>query len=687
MVKSVKSTNFQSWETLEFNVDQGVTQIKGQNLDDGNSEGSGKSSVINAICWGLFGCLPKDVNTDQVIRYGAKSCSVEVTLDSGLKIVRTRKPNDLYLYDPNKKDEIRGKDARETQKLIENILGLSFETFMQSVYFAQNYPKKFIAANEADKAKILSEIQQLEVFDKARKLTQANIRAAEVEQFTLEKDYTQQESILAALEKKQAEFEMLKSNFLKEKEERILSLKQNIEDAQMELKTAMEKAETVKEEDLKNLKLEYEKALTLLQEDQAKLKVELLGFSEKRTAKQRIEKSLELGFSKLEKLEKFPEQLAKTQEYIKNEKNKTEEALRQAKADLKIAEKAIKNPEKSNCPTCGQAWDGNLEHYKKEITKIKIEIEELQEKIVNYTESEKDHKQQLADNLKEIEELTKELTDKAQDLENMGDLDEKAEEALKNKIEEYQKDIGDIRASMKRLDSELVELDRLRYKIGSIKSDVENFKKDLKKEEANNSKLYDDKIEEAEIAQKDVKRALKNLAKELTELRRLWSQLEVLKNGFKEVKSFVFQGMLKEINRKANEYLAQLFEQTAKIRFHNEGDSGEISKIHVEIELDGVARSLGSLSGGQYRRFQLAVDFALSDIVSARNPNVRGFMVIDEGFHNLSLESKQRVLELLRGRKGSVLLIEHDAVFEAAFDQKFEVELKDGISRSVNNGA
>jgi DNA repair exonuclease SbcCD ATPase subunit len=167
MIKSVKAENFQSWASLEFDVQNGITLITGYNYDDNTAEGAGKSAILNAICWGLFGEIPKDTKMDDVIKQGEKSCFVKVELSNGLVVQRSRKPNDLTLT--TESGTIRGKDIKETQKLVERYSGFTYETFLQSVYFAQNSLVKFILLNEDGKAKILSQIADLSSFDEARK--------------------------------------------------------------------------------------------------------------------------------------------------------------------------------------------------------------------------------------------------------------------------------------------------------------------------------------------------------------------------------------------------------------------------------------------------------------------------------------------------------------------------------------
>ena len=182
MITKVKATNFLSFSDLDVTLPKGVTLIDGWNADDQTSEGSGKSAVLNAICWGLYGKIPKEANVDDVIKEGEKLCAVSVWFSNQAAVLRSRNPNtlELHVFDESGNGRIvKGKDARETQTLIEEFVGLTFETFCQTVYFAQNYTKKFITSNQEEKGKILSEVQNLSVFDKAGKEVRSLIKLAE----------------------------------------------------------------------------------------------------------------------------------------------------------------------------------------------------------------------------------------------------------------------------------------------------------------------------------------------------------------------------------------------------------------------------------------------------------------------------------------------------------------------------
>jgi len=177
VIKKICVKNFFSWKSLEYDIQNGITLFQGFNIDDNTNEGSGKSSILNAITWGLYGKLPKDINIDEVINENSQSCEVTIEfLD--FSIVRKRKPNQLFIIN-DKGLLIKEKDSKTTQELIEKMVGLSFESFLFTIYFSQEYSKKFLIANQEERGKILSEIQELDKFDLARKETLNLIRIEE----------------------------------------------------------------------------------------------------------------------------------------------------------------------------------------------------------------------------------------------------------------------------------------------------------------------------------------------------------------------------------------------------------------------------------------------------------------------------------------------------------------------------
>jgi DNA repair exonuclease SbcCD ATPase subunit len=129
---------------------RGLNLLQGVNDDDPSamSNGAGKSSVPDALCWALFGTTARGEQGDAVVNATKKKgCVVEVLLQDGsttYRIKRTRKPNALTVESlitakdgtPGSVNLTKGTE-KETQLVIDGILGCSYEVFMAAIYAGQ----------------------------------------------------------------------------------------------------------------------------------------------------------------------------------------------------------------------------------------------------------------------------------------------------------------------------------------------------------------------------------------------------------------------------------------------------------------------------------------------------------------------------------------------------------------------
>lgn len=125
--------NFASYREVSFDFrNQGLTLIQG-------ATGAGKSTLCDAVPWCLFGRTSKDGAVDEVVSWNANSTTCgSITVDingSHILIVRTRKPNDLYYCTSPDLTPRRGKDLNDTQKLINNLLGIDSSLYLSGAYF------------------------------------------------------------------------------------------------------------------------------------------------------------------------------------------------------------------------------------------------------------------------------------------------------------------------------------------------------------------------------------------------------------------------------------------------------------------------------------------------------------------------------------------------------------------------
>lgn len=128
--------NFASYQELDMNFSNlGLTLLSG-------STGAGKSSLLDAPTWCLFGETSKEGTVEQIRSWGCEEPTrgiQQVHLGcTSISVHRTRgKPSDNDLYWIENTEKIRGKDINDTQVLLEKRLGVTADTYFSACYFHQ----------------------------------------------------------------------------------------------------------------------------------------------------------------------------------------------------------------------------------------------------------------------------------------------------------------------------------------------------------------------------------------------------------------------------------------------------------------------------------------------------------------------------------------------------------------------
>ena len=145
---------------------------KSENQDKNSSNGVGKSSIPAVLVYGLYGKTirkPNKIGHKDVINNEAgKKLKVEVYWDD-YKLQRTRKPDGLKLWKSDKNiwdetTEISLGGMPATQKLIESIVGMSYETFINVAVFTDDNTSSFLECDAAEKRQIVENLLSLEKY-------------------------------------------------------------------------------------------------------------------------------------------------------------------------------------------------------------------------------------------------------------------------------------------------------------------------------------------------------------------------------------------------------------------------------------------------------------------------------------------------------------------------------------------
>ena len=130
--------------------------------------GSGKSTMLDALCFALFGKPFRSINKPQLINsINNKDCVVEVTFDTNNKayrIVRGIKPNIFEIYCNN---ELINQEAasRDYQEFLEKfILKLNYKSFTQIVILGSASFVPFMQLSASDRRAIIEDLLDIQIF-------------------------------------------------------------------------------------------------------------------------------------------------------------------------------------------------------------------------------------------------------------------------------------------------------------------------------------------------------------------------------------------------------------------------------------------------------------------------------------------------------------------------------------------
>ena len=175
--KKIRYKNFLSTgqQFIEIQLDRSSkTLVVGEN-------GAGKSTMLDALCFGLFQRAFRNIKKDQMINsINEKECVVEVEFIIGkneYKVVRGIKPNVFEIWCNN---VMLNQDAavRDYQKHLEQtILKLNFRSFTQVVILGNASFVPFMQLSSRHRRNVVEEILDIEIFSKMNFMFRTKVQA------------------------------------------------------------------------------------------------------------------------------------------------------------------------------------------------------------------------------------------------------------------------------------------------------------------------------------------------------------------------------------------------------------------------------------------------------------------------------------------------------------------------------
>jgi DNA repair protein SbcC/Rad50 len=167
--------------------------------------GAGKSSVIDAMIYALYGCTPRISNKSirDLISQGSDRLKVIFEFSSGrdrYRISRATKWTGKQSLTDVRLEQKQGEEwtfladkVSEAQLLVEKAIGLDFKSFTKSVVLPQGQFDEFLKGRIEDRRKILSDLLQLEIYgrmmQRANEITKDHRNKCDTLSDLLQRDY------------------------------------------------------------------------------------------------------------------------------------------------------------------------------------------------------------------------------------------------------------------------------------------------------------------------------------------------------------------------------------------------------------------------------------------------------------------------------------------------------------------
>lgn len=625
MVKFCKVTlqNFMAYKKAELDlVDKGLVLITGENKTNGSyvSNGGGKSSLVSAITYAVYGKTETGLKTDDIVNNQVKKDTL-VTLhfkkgNTDYLIERYRKhkehKNKVYLKENGK--DITGSTNDVTDKQILDLVGIDYNTYLNAIVFGQGDIPMFTQATDKGRKEILESIMGMDIYKKAHEIAKSKIQEVQTKQYTKDREIETLNikiSNLSDIYNRELEsYNQVQEN-IKQKESQLSQLEQDIKQRDSDIDRQVKELE-----------------------------------SQKRDVTQTFE---------------YPDNY----ESIKSSIDTLYQAFTSHNASLTStqAQKRQKEQDRGNlntsdtCPLCGSHIDN--EHKLKELESINQQIQELEQQ-----------EQSLQENTQQIQQAINSFKEQK-------DTIDKQKEMFDNSVREIYRTNQSIDTQIQQLKQTTQELKNNKI---NLESSIETLKQTPKPE-------YDKESE------KDIENSKNKIKQEIVDLTTKLTNYENAVKAFSNsgIRSVILDFITPFLNEKANKYLQTLTGSDIELELKTQvkDSKGNLKdKFEIEVTNKSGGKSYKANSAGEKRRIDLAISFAIQDLIMDRDDISTNVALYDECFDGLDDVGSENVIKLLKerlDRVGTIFVISHDTTFKSLFENTLNVVKENGESRLEEN--
>lgn len=630
----VRIQNFLSFgNQQEIRLDRrGLIAVFGLNRDSqgSDSNGAGKSALVEAIVWVLYGETMRGYKGDDVVNdVVGRDCVVELGMeDAGVAYVvqrsrkrKAKRPNDLSLKVSGK--DVSGGTMADTQAQIQTVVGMDFQTFVQSVMLAHG-SRPFSQMTDKEQKAVLDEILQAHQFARAREVVKrkmGDVRSRQTEAETEHREATNAVS--------DAEVSLHKLQRMRDEHAQVMSRRRNeLRRQKVEIEARIEEVYTTT-------------GLDKLLEEQDAIESELGAREKEYRARQarRVQIASEYGDLRGD---------------LRQRRGAVEANLQRLSRSTKSIDRLVGQ----QCPTCFQVLSPeDAEHCAKE-----------------WDEEARGYRDQL----KVLDAEDARLRDE----ERAAVEQVRAEEAEASEhVRDAQARLQQTREAVHKREASLQLVCQLEQQSWNTQQEIDALDED--------SNPYLVLVEEKAAELEEAKTRRQRLAYRCKALEIERAHLEWWDRGFgnQGVKSHLLDNVVPFLTERAQHYADILSGGDLRIQFRTQKQlkSGEWrEQFQVEVTNQQGADVYHGNSAGERRRIDIAVGWALGDLAAGRANKPIRFKGLDEPFENLDETGEESVVKLLHAvvaEYETILCITHSTHLRNQFPEDLTVVKEGRLSK------
>lgn len=693
-------------ETVTFH-DTGTSSILGEWAENpSKSNGAGKSSLIEAILYALFG-RSRNSSEDEMIKQGTTGdMYVQLKFDFNNQeyVIRRGRSKSTAIISLTINGNPIGGGVRDINAIIIKNLGMTLEVFVATVFFLQSKSDVFSTASPSDRKRYLASILDLGIYDNCTKIAK-NMR----DQLTIDLDKTQ--SGIQQLVRMKTEKETSDNHefTIKKNEEKKIEIEKKKMIAEVIVSETMSAIARFEQElsssnelisQLAKLKSQYNGKTGNTEKIRRDIESKKIDLKNRWENKNLLAKALPDFEKKKDDINlEISGIVVKSDSEVQITKDKLSQ-FRQEQGALTSDIRRYKSEIDSavslgaNCPTCKQNIDQDMvaslkEEKSKKIEEAQLALDGLKGMLETLLEEQrvddksKSRLSELKNQLIRAEgeiTLSKSAKDERDQITAQGKiLIDSLEETYKTSIQEQEEMKVEVDKLQERVNKVSTEestgLSQLRQVYQIRKTELESFSGEMKR--------CDEFILRAKHNLEEIQKLRIQIEQDTLQISDKQNQLQAYQQlvdvfSQKGIPAIIIENTIAEVENITNEYLAELGSvYKILIKSQKETKTGDVREtLDIIIEAPEGVRNYNMYSGGEKTIIDLSLRLALSTVLSSRNSVHFDCVFLDEVIASLDEENRENFLKfikLLSNKFSQIYIISHIAELRDIFDHSLKV--------------